>query len=266
MGVRMILNLPLHVARGYKSAAQRARRLTEDWFGSNVYCPACPSDSLEPTPANTKVVDFVCPRCSAEFQLKAKNGSLGRRLRDAAYAPMMARIEENTSPHFAFLQYSNSDWRVRNLLFVPGHFITAGAIERCKPLSPDARRAGWVGCNIVLSHIPPDGRIPAVRDWRVAQEVSVRRQWHEFTWMATRSTDARGWMADVLVRVRRFGTRQFSLAEVYEFEGELGALHPANRNVRAKIRQQLQVLRDRGVIRFLGRGRYIATGAVADAL
>jgi len=30
----------------------------------------------------------------------------------------------------------------------------------------------------------------------------------------------------------------------------------ANRHVRAKIRQQLQILRDLGSLHFLGRGRY----------
>ena len=32
--------------------------------------------------------------------------------------------------------------------------------------------------------------------------------------------------------------------------------HPNNNNIRAKIRQQLQQLRDRGIISFLGNGRY----------
>ncbi len=31
-------------------------------------------------------------------------------------------------------------------------------LER-KPLSPTARRAGWVGCNIVLQQLPEDGRL-----------------------------------------------------------------------------------------------------------
>jgi hypothetical protein len=35
---------------------------------------------------------------------------------------------------------------------------------------------------------------------------------------------------------------------VYEFENELAALHPANQNVRDKIRQALQELRDAGLI------------------
>ena len=34
------------------------------------------------------------------------------------------------------------------------------------------------------------------------------------------------------------------------------AKHPANHNVKAKVRQQLQFLRDKGVIEFMGRGQY----------
>jgi type II restriction enzyme len=63
-------------------------------------------------------------------------------------------------------------------------------------------------------------------------------------------------MADVLACVREIRNPEFALNDVYAFAGRLGALHKDNRNVRPKIRQQLQVLRDRGVLEFLGRGRY----------
>jgi len=36
----------------------------------------------------------------------------------------------------------------------------------------------------------------------------------------------------------------------------LQAKHPQNQNVKPKIRQQLQILRDRGFIEFLGNGYY----------
>jgi type II restriction enzyme len=36
----------------------------------------------------------------------------------------------------------------------------------------------------------------------------------------------------------------------------LHRLYPGNRNVRPKIRQQLQVLRDQGYLDFIGPGRY----------
>ena len=37
---------------------------------------------------------------------------------------------------------------------------------------------------------------------------------------------------------------------------ELARMHPENRHVRDKIRQQLQVLRDKGFLEFVGRGEY----------
>jgi len=248
--------MDLRVADGYKSPAQRARRLTEDWFGRNMYCPVCPSDRLGSTRSNTRVVDFQCQRCGAEFQVKARGGPFGARLRDAAYAPMMQRATSGTSPHFAFLQYRRDDWRVCALFLVPGHFITPDVIEKCTPLSPRARRAGWVGCNILASAIPTDGRVGVVERSRIVNPGEVRMAWSRFDWMAGRSADSRGWMMDVLRCVRSLGAKEFSLDAIYAFEGELAGQHPRNMNIRPKIRQQLQVLRDHGILRFLGRGRY----------
>jgi type II restriction enzyme len=68
--------------------------------------------------------------------------------------------------------------------------------------------------------------------------------------------DQRGWTLDVLNVVRYLRKKEFSLAEVYAFEEKLSALHPANRFIRDKIRQQLQILRDLGFVEFLGRGNY----------
>ncbi|MFZ0828015.1 MAG: hypothetical protein WAO02_11390 [Verrucomicrobiia bacterium] len=48
----------------------------------------------------------------------------------------------------------------------------------------------------------------------------------------------------------------FTTAEVYAFERELEKLHPDNRHVRDKIRQQLQVLRDAGLLLHIGRGEW----------
>jgi len=49
---------------------------------------------------------------------------------------------------------------------------------------------------------------------------------------------------------------EFSNEDVYAFERELETLHPDNRHIRDKIRQQLQVLRDRGFLVHLGRNRW----------
>jgi hypothetical protein len=48
-------------------------------------------------------------------------------------------------------------------------------------------------------------------------------------------------------------TKEFTTADVYAFERELAELHPDNRNIKAKIRQQLQELRDRNLLLHVGR-------------
>jgi len=60
----------------------------------------------------------------------------------------------------------------------------------------------------------------------------------------------------VLNIVRGLGKAEFTLAEVYAHEADLARLHPDNRHVRDKIRQQLQILRNLGFVEFLGGGRY----------
>jgi hypothetical protein len=51
-------------------------------------------------------------------------------------------------------------------------------------------------------------------------------------------------------------SREFSLSELSKYEDRLAKEYPQNRNIDAKIRQTLQVLRDQGVLQFLGGGRY----------
>jgi hypothetical protein len=49
-------------------------------------------------------------------------------------------------------------------------------------------------------------------------------------------------------------TNTFTTADVYAFTRELESLHPDNRHVRDKIRQQLHVLRDLGLLLHIERG------------
>ena len=61
---------------------------------------------------------------------------------------------------------------------------------------------------------------------------------------------------DVLNIVRRLGKTEFTNQDIYAFERELEHLHPGNRHVRDKIRQQLQVLRDTGFLEHIGHGEW----------
>lgn len=58
------------------------------------------------------------------------------------------------------------------------------------------------------------------------------------------------------------GLRTFTLQEFFQkYEGEFAAFAPRNRNLYAKVRQQLQVLRDGGLLTFVdNRGTYTLRG------
>ena len=57
-------------------------------------------------------------------------------------------------------------------------------------------------------------------------------------------------------------TTEFTTSEVYAFTRELEELHPDNRHVRDKIRQQLQVLRDAGLLLHVVRLRFASVFAL----
>ncbi len=65
-----------------------------------------------------------------------------------------------------------------------------------------------------------------------------------------------GWRLDTFNVVSKIPTNIFKLEQVYAYKQHLQELHPENRNVEAKIRQQLQELRDLGLVEFLGGGVY----------
>ena len=64
------------------------------------------------------------------------------------------------------------------------------------------------------------------------------------------------WDKDVFKCLLKLSNDVFTLQDVYSFEKNLSQLHPNNKNVQAKIRQQLQYLRDIGLLEFTSPGIY----------
>lgn len=250
----MNLSMVGELGSSYHSGSQRARVVTEVWGEKNLYCPNCSSLNLSRLRNNTKASDYSCPSCGCWFQLKGQQARIGNQINDGAYSAMMEAIRRDETPNFYFMQYELATWSVKNLLLVPSFAFPTSAIIKRKPLAPTARRAGWVGCNIALSRIPPDARIAIVTESQVASATDVRAQFRRVKPLAEIKAKERGWTLDVLNAVRRLGKTQFTTADTYRFAPELEQLHPDNRHVRDKIRQQLQVLRDRGLLVQVERG------------
>lgn len=211
---RILMNLHLDETLGaqYKSKSQKIRVMSENWVGKNMFCPCCGNPHICGLKNNEPVADMKCNCCGEIFELKSKEGRIGNRINDGAYATMIARITSITNPALFIMRYSK-DYNVTDLTLIPKFFFVPHIIEKRKPLAPTTRRAGWTGCNI-------------------------------------------SWLFDVLNCVNRIETDEFCLQDVYTYGEVLQEKHRNNHNVEAKIRQQLQFLRDKGFIVFLGRGHY----------
>lgn len=248
--------LPLTGLEKYKNKSRRAGVASEAWGSENLYCPKCLSDSLTASATNTPAIDYTCPLCGAPFQLKARGRVLAGRIADAGYGAMVRAIQEDRTPNLFALHYDPVEWKVVNLILIPQFAFPLSAIERRKPLSPSAERHGWVGCNILLRAIPLDARIHIVTGGKPARHADVRAEYARIRPLEKLRAEKRGWTLDVLTAVRSLGKTEFNLSDIYTYENQLARLHPDNRYVRDKIRQQLQVLRDLGLLEFLGDGKY----------
>lgn len=242
------------LAAGYKSASQITRRITEAWGAENLYCAACPSPRVSATKANTGACDFVCARCAQRYELKSMKTWSERRVNDSAYSSMIRAIRSDATPNLLLLQYS-LEWDIEKLLLIPRFFFSESIIEKRKPLSATAEQAGWTGCNILIGLIPAEGKIPLIEERSCVSPREVRARYEKVAGLQKVPPGLRGWALDVFRCVKRLPKR-FHLTDVYAFKDELASLHPGNRFVQDKVRQQLQVLRDAGLVRFLGHGNY----------
>lgn len=240
----------------YHSETQRVRVLTENWVGENLYCPRCGNEKIVHFQNNRPVADFFCEHCQNEYELKSKSEKLGEKINDGAYDTMIARITSNQNPDFLFMSYQKQSMIVKDLVIVPKHFFVPSMIEKRRPLSENARRAGWVGCNILLHTIPQQGFIKIIENGCIADKARVLSQMSRSSNLELSNIEARGWLFDVLQCVNKIQMHEFTIDDVYSFETILSAKHPNNHNVRPKIRQQLQYLRDKGFLQFTQRGKY----------
>lgn len=256
----MDLRFDTSLVSSYKSAAQKTRVLTEDWLSRNMYCPICGATSILRVENNAPVKDYVCTCCKSQYELKSKKGNTDKykaKVSDGAYKTMIERITSLDNPSFFFMHYDN--YEVNNLIVVPNCFFVPDIIERRKPLKDSARRSGWEGCNIMLDRVPDFAKIPIVKNGEVQDVKTVCNEYKRVYSLQTRSLESRGWLFDILRCVERLDVI-FTLKQIYGFEEELRLKHPSNNNIEAKIRQQLQFLRDKGFVEFLSGGNYKKIG------
>lgn len=253
----MKLHLNNKLAENYKSPSQITRILTEHWVDKYIFCPNCGNFNIDKYPNNQPVADFFCSNCKEDYELKSKKTNIGTKVVDGAYQTMIKRLQSNNNPNFFLLSYNLQNYKVQNFLVIPKHFFIPEMIEKRKPLALTARRAGWIGCNILLKSIPEAGKIFFVKDSKIELKEKVLVKWRKTFFLQNEiEIKAKGWLLDIMKCIDSIRKKDFSLAEIYSFENELSIKYPKNHHVKDKIRQQLQVLRDKGYLEFSNRGNY----------
>lgn len=252
----MHLTFDTNLAARYKSQSQKTRVLTESWVKNEIFCPNCGA-TISDYKNSKPVADFYCPNCNEDYELKSKRDGMGKKIVDGAYKTMIERLQSLNNPNFFFLNYDLKNYEVLNFAVIPKHFFVPEIIEKRKPLSENARRAGWIGCNILLRNIPRSGKIFYVKNKKVEPKEDVLKEWNKTLFLReTKKDDLKGWILDVMNCIDKLGKSEFKLDEIYSFENLLSQKHPDNKFIKDKIRQQLQFLRDKGYLDFVNRGIY----------
>lgn len=252
----MHLNLDIDGLLQYKSKAQKARFITERWAHKNIPCPGC-GGGLDRYLNNTPVADFYCLVCVEDYELKASSGKIGKIIPDGAYRTMIERLSSHSNPNLLLLEYDTKCWSVKNLTAIPKYYFTPSIIQERAPLSLTAKRAGWVGCNIRVGEIPVAGKIYIISNELIQPLEKIRADWEKTNFLKEiKNYEAKGWLLQTMLCIDRIGKREFDLKDVYKFENSLREAFPDNNHIKEKLRQQLQILRDRGFLDFVGSGVY----------
>lgn len=251
----MNLHFDENLSLNYKNSSQKIRVMSEFWLLENIFCPCCGYEHIYKMKNNLPVADMICKNCGENFELKSKKNSIGSKIVDGAYQTMIERITSNKNPQLFVMNYSEKFF-VTDLIFIPKFFFTPDIIEKRNPLSKNARRAGWTGCNILLKKIPEQAKINIICGGKEIKTENILQQYQKIKKLQINNLNLRSWTLDILNCVNKIKSETFTLQEIYKFADFLKEKHSDNNNIEAKIRQQLQFLRDKGFIEFLGNGNY----------
>lgn len=143
---------------------------------------------------------------------------------------------------------------------IPKFYFAPDTILARPPLGPNAKRAGWQGCTIHLDRIPLSARLYYMQDAVITPPSEVVRRFNANRFMLGVEQTERTWLVEVMEVIASLNSDEFQLADLYARVDEFRARHPDNNYKEAKIRQQLQILRDHGRLEFIGRGNYRRMG------
>jgi len=128
---------------------QRLGEFGETLVSKKCACPRCKRlRSLKRLPTNFKCADLVCDFCGYLAQVKSASvkdvNILPRTVMGAAWGPQKERMD--ASIYFPlFLVLKNTEFKKSSIFYLSADLQDPSLFIARKPLSADAKRAGWQG-------------------------------------------------------------------------------------------------------------------------
>jgi hypothetical protein len=130
-----------------KTEKQKLGDWGEKLICKKFYCFKCKKkNSLKQLPTNFKCADLICDFCGYVAQVKTKNtkdiSRIPNKILGAAWGPQKDRMDSGIFiPLFIVLKCDKSF----SVFYLPADLQTEKLFHKRKPLSENARRAGWQG-------------------------------------------------------------------------------------------------------------------------
>ena len=139
----------------WKSESRIMGQAAEDWCEDNVKCYQC-GDRFRQYPNNEAGKDLYCPTCGLDVQVKTgKSGNIRinrkgvLKVTGADYKQTLSKVKvENID--YMFVGYCRETYDITFLKGIAHSEMNESFIIPRKPLSPNARRAGWQGCYLEI--------------------------------------------------------------------------------------------------------------------
>ena len=147
------------------------------------------------------------------------------------------------------------NYEVLNFAVIPKHFFVPEIIV--KRNQGIKNRPNYIMCSIDLTKIPKSGKIFYIKNRKIENKNKILENWNKTLFLRkSKEIESKGWILDIMKCIDKLEKNEFTLNEIYTFENLLSQKYINNRHIKDKIRQQLQFLRDKNYLKFIGRGKY----------
>ena len=145
----------------WKSNSRIIGRAAEIYSCEKIKCIKCNEMNWLECDINAKSKDQICKKCGKKYQIKCKNTTkkLYNNIKKnnefktigAEYNITLKSIEDQID--YIIILYEKVNLTILDIIHIKSVNITCDNIIPRKPLSKNAKRAGWQGCNLYFTNI-----------------------------------------------------------------------------------------------------------------